>query len=116
MSNCQVKVYRLPDDVHGGFEVDEDFKKLPLISQLDIQNKWLSQIQKRYQHTLMLFCFEITGSIGTARSWEDKLKMFSALVKSSGLDLPHDFGEIARKHLVVPVVRDHAFCKACMPK
>ena len=113
MSNCQVKVYLLPADVHGGFEVDEDFKKLPLISQLDIQNKWLSQIQRCYQHTLVLFCFEIIGSIGAARSWDDKLKMFGALAKSMGLELPHDFDEIARKHLVLPIVRDHVSCIAC---
>lgn len=113
MSNCQVKLYVLPADVHGDFEVDEEFTKMPLISQLDIQNKWLSQIQRSYQHTLVLFCYEIIGGIGAARSWDDKLKMFSALVKSSGLDLPHDFSEIARKHLVVPIVRDHVSCAAC---
>lgn len=113
MSNCQVKVYLLPDDVYGSFEVDDEFKKLPLITQLDILNMWLSQIQGRYRHTLMLFCFDIFGNIGTARSWEEKLNMFGALVKSLDLELPYDFRELARKHLAVPTVCDHASCEAC---
>ena len=113
MSNCQIKTYLLTDGVYGSVEVDDDFKKMPLISQLDLLNAWLRQMQKCYQHALMLFCFEVFDSVGTERSWDDKLKMFNAMAKSMGLDLPHDFSEIARKHLVLPIVRDHVSCIAC---
>lgn len=113
MSNCEVKAYFLPCDIHGSFEVDDEFKKLPLISQLDLMNKWISQIQSRYRHTLMLFCFEIFGCLGSARSWEEKLVMFSSLAKSLDLALPNDFRDLAQKHLVVPIVFDHVLCEAC---
>lgn len=113
MSNCEVKAYLLPQDIYGSFEVDDEFKKLPLVSQLDLLNKWNFQIQSRYRHTLMLFCFEIFGGFGSARSWEEKLIMFSALAKSLDLELPYDFRELARKHLAVPIVCDHVSCEAC---